>query len=162
MNSKLERTESRGLSLELTNSSKRLLRPACWITVAVCILLQANFAQAMIAPLWAPVRGSTPGRRAQVGQVPLPQFTSQQWKLLLQQQGADQKRLHIDVRLSVDRGRVYNVTVLRGSDYPDIDRAIVNWIAANWKLASWFVGGEDYVVSLDVDPALRQVVFRNT
>jgi hypothetical protein len=125
-------------------------------------LFQANVAEAMIAPLWAPVRGSTPGRRAQVGEVPLPQFTSQQWKLLLQQQGADQKQLRIDVRLSVDRGRVYSVTVLRGSDYPDIDRTIVNWIAANWKLASWFVGGEDYVVSLDVDPALRQVVFRKT
>jgi hypothetical protein len=115
----------------------------------------------VIAPLWAPIGGTTPGR-AQVGEVALPQLTSQQWELLLQRQGADQKRLRIDVRLSVNRGRVYNVSVRNGSDYPDIDGAIVNWIAANWKLAPWFVGGEHFIVSLDIDPTLRQVVFQNT
>jgi hypothetical protein len=123
-------------------------------------LLLLSFAVIPVtAPLWAPIGGTTPGRRDQVGEVPLPQLTPQQWKML---QGADQERLRIDVRISVDRGRVYNVTVRRGSDYPDIDRAIVSWIEANWKLASWFVGGEDYVVSLDVDPALRQIVLRKT
>jgi hypothetical protein len=125
-------------------------------------LLLSVAAIPVIAPLWAPIRGTTPGRRAQVGEVPLPQLTPQQWQLLLQRQSADQKRLRIDLALSVDRGRVYDVTVRTGSDYPNIDSAIVNWIAANWKLAPWFVGGEDYVVSLEVDPTLRQVVFRNT
>jgi hypothetical protein len=125
-------------------------------------LLLSFAAIPVIAPLWAPIRGTTPGRHAQVGEVPLPQLTTQQWEMLLQRQDADKKRLRIDVRLSVDRGRVYNVIVRSGSDYPDIDRAIVNWIAANWKLAPWFVGGEDYVVSLDLDPALRQVVLRKT
>jgi hypothetical protein len=115
----------------------------------------------VIAPLWAPSGGFVPGRK-QVGEVPLPQLTAQQWKILPQQQGADQKRLHIDVDLTVDHGRIAKATVRSASDYPDIDRAIVNWIAANWKLAPWFVGGEHFIVSLDVDPALRQVVFRNT
>jgi len=115
----------------------------------------------VIAPLWAPTGDFVPGNRAQVGEVPLPELSQQQWKVLLRQEGADHQRLHIDVGLAVDHGRVSNVTVRNGTGYPDIDRAIVNWIAANWRLASWFVGQENYVVSLDVDPALRQVVFRN-
>jgi hypothetical protein len=114
-----------------------------------------------LAPLWAPNGSVVPGHMP-VGEVSLPQLTQQQWKMLLQQQGRDQKRLHIDVDLSVDHGRIAKATVRSGSDYPDIDRAIVNWIAANWKLAPWFVGGEHFIVSLDIDPALRQVVFRNT
>jgi hypothetical protein len=97
-----------------------------------------------------------------VGEVSLPQLTQQQWKVLLQRQGANRKRLHIAVDLSVDHGRIAKVTVRSGSDYPDIDRAIVHWIAANWKLAPWFVGGEHFIVSLDIDPTLRQVVFQNT
>jgi hypothetical protein len=115
----------------------------------------------VVAPLWAPSGGFVPGR-TQVGQVPLPQLTPQQWKTLLRQQGADQKRLHIDVDLSIDCGRVTDVTVRSGGDYPEIDSAIGNWIAANWKLAPWFRGGEHYIVLLDVDPALRRVVFRNS
>jgi hypothetical protein len=115
----------------------------------------------VVAPLWAPSGDFVSGRK-QVGEVPLPQLTPQQWKTLLQQQGADQKRLHIDLDLSIDCGRVTDVTVRSGSHYPDIDRAIANWIAANWKLAPRFRGGEHYIVSLDIDPTLRQVVFRNS
>jgi hypothetical protein len=115
----------------------------------------------VVTPLWAPSGDFVPGRK-QVGEVPLPELTPQQWKTLLQQRGADQKRLQIDLDLSIDCGRVTGVTVRSGSHYPDIDSAIANWIAANWKLSRWFRGGEHYIVSLDVDPALHRVIFRNS
>jgi hypothetical protein len=114
-----------------------------------------------LAPLWAPNGEIAPGQMP-VGKVSLPQLTQQQWKMLVQQQGADRKRLRIAVDLVIDHGRIAKATVRNGSDYPDIDRAIVHWIATNWRLAPWFVGGEHYIVSLDIDPTLRQVVFPNT
>ena len=73
--------------------------------------------------------------------------------------GESRQRLHIDLGLGVDYGRVFNVTVRNGTGYSDIDRSIAHWIAANWKLAPWFVGHEGYVVSFDVDPSLRRIVF---
>jgi hypothetical protein len=36
----------------------------------------------------------------------------------------------------------------------------VKWIEANWKTYPWFAGGDSYVISMNVDPAIRQVVFR--
>jgi hypothetical protein len=115
----------------------------------------------VIVPLWAPTGDYTPGSRAQVGEVPLPELSRQEWSTLVQRQGADHQPLHIDVGLSVDYGKVWNVHVLNGTGYPDIDRAIVSWIAWNWRLAPWFVGHSGYVASLDVDLANRQIVFRN-
>jgi hypothetical protein len=112
---------------------------------------------AVLVPLWAPTGDFVPGSRALVAEVPLPTLPRHQWEMLR----ADHKPLPIDVGLSIDHGRVYNVTVRHGTGYPGIDGAIVDWIQANWKIAPWFVGHEDYVVSLAVDPALRQVVFRN-
>jgi hypothetical protein len=114
-----------------------------------------------LTPLWAPNGDLAPGQEP-VGQVSLPQLTQQQWKMILQQQGEVRKRLRIAVDLVIDRGRIAKATVRNGTDYPDIDRAIVHWIAANWKLAPWFLGGEHYIVSLDIDPTLRQVVFPKT
>jgi hypothetical protein len=97
----------------------------------------------------------------QVAKVPLPQLSSQQWEMLRQQQGADRKPLRLHVALSVYQGHVYGVHVLRGGiGYPGIDSTIVNWIAANWKTASWFGVGTENVVSFDVDPTLRQVRFQ--
>lgn len=117
---------------------------------------------AVLVPLWAPTGDFVHGSHELVAEVPLPKLSPQQWKVLRQQQGPDHRPLPLDVGLSVDEGRVYNVTVRHGTGYPGIDRAIVDWIQANWKTASWFVGHEDYVVSLDVDPARQQVVFRKT
>jgi hypothetical protein len=115
-----------------------------------------------IVPLWAPTGDYAPGSQAQVGEVSLPELSGQNWRTLVERQGADHQPLHIDVGLSVDYGRVWNVYVRNGTGYPDIDRAIVRWISSNWRLAPWFVGNQGYVVSLDVDPALRRVVFRQS
>jgi hypothetical protein len=125
-------------------------------------LLLPFSAIATLVPLWAPTGDFVPGSYVQVANVPLPKLSPQQWEMLRHNKGIDQKPLPIDVGLSVDHGRIYDVFVRHGTGYPGIDRAIVNWIQANWKTASWFVGHEDYVVTLDVDPARRQVVFRNT
>jgi hypothetical protein len=115
----------------------------------------------VIVPLWAQTGGYVTNKQ-QVGEVPLPELTSHEWKMLVQRQGADHQPLHIDVRLSVDYGRVSNVYLRNGTGYPDIDRAIAHWITSNWKLARWFPGRQDYVVLLDVAPANRQIVFRNS
>jgi len=66
------------------------------------------------------------------------------------------------VNLAVRDGRVYSVAVRRGTGHHDIDRTIVKWIEANWKTYPWFAGGDSYVISMNVDPAIRQVVFRKT
>ena len=116
----------------------------------------------VVAPLRAPSSDIQPGSTVQIAKVPLPQLSPKQWKMLRQRQGAYNQALHIDVKLGVDRSKVYDVSVLRGTGYPDIDQAIVDWIAANWKTAPWFVGGDGYAVSFYVYPALRKVVFRNT
>ena len=113
----------------------------------------------VIAPLWVKVAGREPGGPVQVGKVALPELSPQQWRTLLQQHEAERQRLHIDVEFGVEDGRLSQVTVRNGTGYPDVDRTIIHWIATNWKLAPWFVGQEHLVVSLEVDPALRQVVF---
>jgi hypothetical protein len=115
----------------------------------------------MFAPLTAPSGDITPTAQVQVAKVPLPQLSRQQWNMLRQLQGANSKPLRLEVDLSVDHGRVYDANVRSSTGYPDIDRAVVNWIQTNWKTASWFAGGDDYVVSFDVDPAARQIVFQN-
>jgi hypothetical protein len=116
----------------------------------------------MFAPLTGPSGDITPSAHVQVAKVPLPELSLQQWNMLRQQQGADSKPLPLDVQLSVDHGQVYDVNVRRSTGYPDVDTAVVNWIQTNWKTASWFAGGDDYVVSFDVNPAVRQIVFRNS
>ena len=96
----------------------------------------------------------------EIAKVRMPELTSSEWALLRQVQGSDPQIVPIDVNLAVDRGVVYAVSIRHGSGYPTIDNAIVNWIAANWRTDNWFKGGDAYVVSLDVDPVLRHVVFR--
>ena len=115
----------------------------------------------VIAPLWVKVAGREPGGPVQVGKVALPELSPQQWRMLLQQRGANGQSLHIDVQFAVEDGRLYQVFVRNGNGtgYPDVDRTIVHWIATNWRLAPWYAGQEHLVVSLEVDPALRQVVF---
>ncbi len=115
----------------------------------------------MIAPLTAPSGEITPAAQVQVAKLPLPELSRQQWNMLRQLQGADSKPLQLEVNLAVDHGQVYDVNVRRSTGYSDIGAAVVNWIQTKWKTASWFVGGDDYVVSLDVDPAARQIVFQN-
>ncbi|HEX4200281.1 MAG TPA: hypothetical protein VHY59_02100, partial [Chthoniobacterales bacterium] len=96
----------------------------------------------------------------EIGKVPMPELTSSQWAKLRQQQSSNPQIVPVDVNLAVWHGVVYGVSIRHGSGYPDIDRAIVNWIASNWRTDIWFKGGDAYVVSLDVDPVLRHVVFR--
>src|ERR1700740_3089183 len=104
----------------------------------------------MCAPLTAQVGDETPSAHVQVATVPLPELSHEQWNMLRQLQGGDSTPLHLQVKLSVDHGQVH-----------DVDTSIVNWIAANWKTDIWFVGGDDYVVSFDVNPATHQIVFHN-
>lgn len=113
----------------------------------------------VIAPLWVKVAGREPGGPVEVGKVALPELSPQQWGMLLHQRGAEGQSLHIDVEFAVEDGRLSGVTVRNGTGFPDVDRTIIHWIATNWKLAHWFAGQEHFVVSLEVDPALRQVVF---
>ena len=116
----------------------------------------------MFAPLTAQVGDETPSAHVQVAKVPLPELSLQQWNMLRQQQGSNSGPLKLDVGLSIDHGQVYDVTVRHSTGYPTIDTAIVSWIQTNWKTHSWFAGGDDYVVSFAVDPAVRQIVFRNS
>jgi hypothetical protein len=113
----------------------------------------------MFAPLTAQVGDETPSAHVQVAKVPLPELSAEQWNTLRQQQGADSAPLQLEVNLSIDRGQVYDVNVRRSTGYPAVDTAVANWIRTNWKTDSWFVGGDDYVVSFDVNPATRQIVF---
>ena len=96
----------------------------------------------------------------EIAKVRMPELTSSAWALLHQEQGSNPQIVPVDVNLAVDHGVVYAVSIRHGSGYPEIDNAIVNWIAANWRTDNWFKGGDAYVVSLDVDPVLRHVVFR--
>jgi hypothetical protein len=96
----------------------------------------------------------------EIAKVRMPELTSSEWALLHQQQGSNPQIVSVDVNLAVDRGVVYAVSIRHGSGYPEIDNTIVNWIASNWRTDNWFRGGDAYVVSLDVDPVLRHVVFR--
>src|ERR1700746_1134814 len=94
----------------------------------------------IFAPLTAQVGDETPSAHVQVAKVPLPELSTEQWNLLRQQQGADSTPLQLEVNLSIDHGQVYHVNVRRSTGYPDLDTAVVNWIRANWKTDSWFVG----------------------
>jgi hypothetical protein len=98
----------------------------------------------------------------EVAKVRMPELTSSEWALLSQLQGSNPQIVPVDVNLAVNRGVVYAVSMRHGSGYPDIDDAIVNWIASNWRTDNWFKGGDAYVVSLDIDPVLRHVVFRGS
>ena len=115
----------------------------------------------MFAPLTAQVGDETPSAHVQVATVPLPELSREQWNTLRQLQGGDITPLHLQVKLSVDHGQVYDVSVRRSTGYTDVDTAIVNWITANWKTDIWFAGGDDYVISFNVNPATRQIVFGN-
>jgi hypothetical protein len=96
----------------------------------------------------------------EIAKVRMPELTSSEWALLSQLQGSNPEIVPVDVNLGVDHGVVYAVSIRHGSGYRDIDNAIVNWIASNWRTDNWFRGGDAYVVSLDVDPVIRHVVFR--
>jgi hypothetical protein len=97
----------------------------------------------------------------EIAKVRMPEISASQWEMLRQQQGANLQIVPVDVNLAVNHGVVYAVSIRHGSGYPDIDRSIVRWIATNWRTDNWFRGGDAYVVSLDVDPGRRHVVFRN-
>jgi hypothetical protein len=97
-----------------------------------------------------------------VGKVPMPVLSSSEWAMIRQQQGPNLQIIAVDVNLAVNHGVVYAVSIRHGSGYPDIDNTIVRWITNNWRTDNWFRGGDAYVVSLDVDPVLHHVVFRNS
>ena len=96
-----------------------------------------------------------------IGRVPMPELTSSEWAIIHQQQGPNPEIIPVDVNLAVNHGVVYGVSIRNGSGYPQIDNTIVRWIANKWNTDNWFRGGDSYVVSLDVDPVLHHVVFRN-
>jgi hypothetical protein len=85
-----------------------------------------------------------------------------QWELLRQQQGGHYQALRIDVNLAIRYGKIIGVRVRRGTGHSDIDKAIVKWIEAYWETYPWFAGGDDYVISMNVDPGTRRVMFRKT
>jgi hypothetical protein len=97
----------------------------------------------------------------EIGRVPMPVLSSSEWATIRQQQGQDLRIIPVDVNLAVNQGVVYGVSIRHGSGYPEIDNTIVRWITNNWRTDNWFKGGDAYVVSLDVDPVLHHVVFRN-
>jgi hypothetical protein len=135
------------------------------LTTALGLMMSALSAQATPipitkkVPLSAQLGQSKPSSYVKVGNVQLPQLSHAQWKMLGQMQGADRKPLRLDVTLSVYRGQVYGVSVLRGTGYPDVDATVVKWIQSNWKTAPWFGVGTQSAVSFDIDPSLRQVRF---
>ena len=98
---------------------------------------------------------------AVIGRVPMPELSSSEWATIRQQQGPNPQIIPVTVNLAVNHGVVYGVSIRHGSGYPNIDNTIVRWIANNWTTDNWFRGGDAYVVSLDVDPGLNHVVFRN-
>ena len=101
-------------------------------------------------------------QNVEVAKVHMPQLAPLQWELLRQKQGGHYQPLRIDVNLAIRYGKVYSVSVRRGTGYGDIDKTIVKWIEDNWKTYPWFAGGDSLVISMNVDPAMRQVVFRKT
>jgi type IV secretory pathway TrbD component len=76
--------------------------------------------------------------------------------------GGHYQPLRIDVNLAIRYGKIYSVSVLHGTRHGDIDKAIVKWIQANWETYPWFAGGDSFAISMNVDPGIRQVVFRKT
>ena len=98
-------------------------------------------------------------QKVEVAKVPMPQLAPLQWELLRQQQGGHYQPIRIDLNLTIRYGKVYSVSVRRGTGHGDIDKTIVKWIEANWTAHAWFAGGDNFVISMNVDPAIRQVVF---
>jgi hypothetical protein len=98
----------------------------------------------------------------EVAKVPMPQLAPLQWELLRQQQAGHYQPLRIDVNLSIRYGKIDWVSVRHGTGHGDIDKTIVKWIQTNWKTYPWFAGGNSFVISMNVDPSIRQVVFRKT
>jgi hypothetical protein len=97
-----------------------------------------------------------------VARVPMPQLTPLQWELLRQQQGGHFHPLPIDVNLAMRYGKILSVSVRRGSGHDDIDKAIVKWIETYWTTYPSFAGGDSFVISMNIDPAIRKVVFRRS
>jgi hypothetical protein len=108
--------------------------------------------------VWLVASGAS-AQKVEVAKVPMPQLAPLQWELLRQQQGSHYQPIRIDLNLTIRYGKVYSVTVRRGTGHGDIDKTIVKWIEANWKPQAWFAGGDNFVISMNVDPAIRQVVF---
>ena len=96
----------------------------------------------------------------EVAKLHMPQLAPLQWDLLREQQGGHFQLLRIDLNLGVRYGKVYNVSARRGTGHNDVDTTIVKWIETNWKTYPWFAGGDSFVISMNVDPAIRQIVFR--
>jgi hypothetical protein len=96
-----------------------------------------------------------------IGRVIMPELPSSEWAMLREQQGANPQIVPISLNVAVDHGVVYGVSIRHTSGYPSIDRTIVNWVETSWRTDNWFRGGDAYVVSLDIDPVLHHVVFRN-
>jgi len=67
-------------------------------------------------------------QKVDVARVPMPQLTPLQWELLRQQQGGHYRPLPIMVNLAIRYGKIYNVSVRRGTGHDDIDKTIVKWI----------------------------------
>ena len=105
---------------------------------------------------------NAPAGNIEVARVPMPQLAPLQWELLRQQQGGHYQPLRIDLNLAIRLGKIYNVAVRHGTGHDDIDKTIVKWVEANWKTYPWFAGGDYFVISMNVDPAIRQVVFPKT
>ena len=131
-----------------------------WDAIRKSISLLGFSAFPFVVGLTGPSSNITPASKVEVGHVQLPQLSRSQWEMLRQEQSGHLEPIPLDIGLSVDHGKVYNVSVYRGTGYPDIDTTVVRWIAANWKTYPWFAGGNSYVVALTIDPALRQIVFR--
>ena len=108
---------------------------------------------------WSVASGAS-AQTVDVARVPMPQLSPMQWELLRQQQGGHDRSLPIDVNLAIRYGKIYNVSVRRGTGQDDIDRTIAKWIETNWKTYPWFAGGDNFVISMNVDPAIRRVLFR--
>jgi hypothetical protein len=105
---------------------------------------------------------SEPAGSVEVAKVILPQLSPLQWEMLREQQGDHIRSLPVDVSLAIFNGKVTGATIRRGTGYSDIDKTIVTWIETRWKTHSWFAGGSNFVISLNVDPATRRIVFRKT
>lgn len=105
---------------------------------------------------------AAPAANVEVARVPMPQLAPLQWELLRQQQGGHFHPLAIDVNLAMRYGKILSVSVRRGTGHDDIDKTIVKWIETNWKTYPSFAGGDKFVISMNVDPAVRQVVFRRS
>jgi hypothetical protein len=93
-----------------------------------------------------------------VGKVTMPQLSPMQWAYIQAEEGANLRRLAIDVESSITNGRVFNVRVRRGTNYPVIDKAIVQWIEATGRPIRG-IRGEPLCGFAERGPALRQIAF---